>query len=163
MRRTRDRGIDRCGVGCTLAAMAFKYYASIKGTKQGQIASSSKGGNHRGSNWVPLVALLHGAGKPIDGKGGKLAVVIEHGGVAQKLLNAHLNNEALSEVVIESVDTNASSNERVAQRITLTNASISGYKTYVPHVTPGINAESHPTNPAREYLLEYRVVRISVG
>jgi type VI secretion system secreted protein Hcp len=120
---------------------SFQYYISIKGTKQGQFKAQSKGkGGKETEGWflvqsfdmqgeVPVQASQAGAAsgkrqhKP-------LTVSKEVDAASPLIYQALVTNEKLDEVVIETVGRpTTGQGEVVTERITLTNAFISDYKT----------------------------------
>lgn len=123
--------------------MALKAYVSFKGIKQGQFKGESKN-SQRQDKWMECVDFKMASSAPFDnqnsgqpnGKRGHTPMMItkEWGTASPQLLNAHFNDEVLSEVIVEFVGRPPTgAGEIVVQRITLTNAKIAGVK---PHIGP---------------------------
>lgn len=104
---------------------AFDTYISFKGAKQGQFKAATNGKNGKeAEGWFKIQSFDLPGGKP-------LSFTKEVDAASPLLLTAHVNNEKLSEVVIETVGRpTTGQGEVVTERITLTNATISSYKTY---------------------------------
>jgi Type VI secretion system effector, Hcp len=103
---------------------AFDAYISFKGSKQGQFKAEKTGKYGKETEgWFKIQSF--------DTPGKSLLVTKEVDAASPKLLQAHSTSETLVEVVIETIGRPASGQgESVAERITLTNATISTYKTY---------------------------------
>jgi len=119
--------------------MSFQFYVSVKGRTQGTIRGESTAAGRR-DKWTDLVDFKMGSESPIDGNTGRpkgarthqpVTITKETGPASRQLLNAHWSSEILDEVVVEIVGRPSSgAGETVVQRVTLTNATISGYRTY---------------------------------
>jgi len=124
--------------------MAADTYISFKGTKQGQFKAEKTGKYGKETEgWFGIQSFdLQGEvpvdatqpGKPTAQRQHKPLNIVREVDAASPLLRQALaTNETLSEVVIEIVGRPATGQgEAVAERITLTNATISSYKTYGP-------------------------------
>ena len=104
---------------------AFDTYISFKGARQGQFKAQTKGKYGRETEgWFKLQSFDQQGGNPF-------AFTKEVDAASPKLLQAHTTNETLETVIIETVGRpSTGSGEVVTERITLTNATISQYKTY---------------------------------
>jgi type VI secretion system Hcp family effector len=119
--------------------MSFHSYASFKGKTQGTLKGESDKAGRRGK-WSELVDFKLGVETPVDQNTGRakgarthqpFTITKETGVASPQLLNAHWNSEILDEIVIEIEGRpSKGSGEVVVQRITLTNATVSSYKTY---------------------------------
>jgi type VI secretion system Hcp family effector len=119
--------------------MAFQHYVSITGSKQGQF----KGGSTKGaskSKWGPVLSFAYGVESPRDASTGQsigkrnhgpLVITKETNSSSPQYVLAHLTNEYLVEVTVE---TRHPGTEAVTERITLTNAVIS--KVHEAHAIP---------------------------
>jgi type VI secretion system Hcp family effector len=114
----------------------FKNYASFKGTKQGQFkGESNKGKSGREADgWFELQSFDLGGESPVDasrsaaaGKGQHKPFTLtkEVDGATPKLLQAHVTNETLESIVIQTVN----EQNQASKTITLKNAIISEIKT----------------------------------
>ena len=122
--------------------MAYQFYASFKGTKQGQFKGGTRKAT-RGGKWVEILGcnyLLQSARDPSSGlptgqrRHSPLTITKEWDSSSPQLLDAFRTHETLLEVVIETAGrpgTGAGENE--VGRITLTNAVIVDVR---PHVGP---------------------------
>jgi len=109
--------------------MAFQYYTSFKGSKQGQLKGESTK-SKTPDKWVEIISVKMGSEVSFDSssggqpkgprKHGPIVITKENGASSPQLLQAHWQNEVFVEVVLEK-----RLSSHVAQRITLTNATIS--------------------------------------
>jgi len=137
--------------------MSFHSYASFKGKTQGTLKGESAKAERR-DKWTELVDFKLGAESPIDQNTGRpkgarthqpFTITKETGVASPQLRNAHWNSELFDEIVIEIEGRpSKGSGEVVVQRITLTNATISRYRTYSE-----ISGE-HTQRPSR-FLTDY--------
>jgi type VI secretion system Hcp family effector len=133
---------------------AFDTYISFKGSKQGQFKAATNGKYGKETEgWFKIESFdLQGevlvdastSAKPTAQKQRKpVNIIKEPDGASTLLRQALATNEALTEVVIELVGRPATGQgEVVTERITLTNATISQYKTYNGLENLSINYES---------------------
>jgi type VI secretion system secreted protein Hcp len=120
--------------------MSFHYYASFKGTKQGQLKGETIKAV-RSDKWVELSSFEMGSEVPVDPKSGRptgsrthapVVITKEWGGASPQLLDAHWRAELFDEVVIEIVGRpDTGKGETVVERITLTNAIIQVARLYI--------------------------------
>ena len=124
--------------------MAFQGYASIKGTKQGQIKGQPIPHKGKGTaSSIPLIAFEFGVQSPFDASGsatGKrqhkpVLLTVATGTAAAQLFQAYCNKELLSEVVIEPHQ------ETVVPRVSLTSASTSQFRQYSSSLTPSFGGQ----------------------
>ena len=115
---------------------AFKSYVSFKGTKQGQFkAESSKGKTSREADgWFEVQSFDLGGELPVNASRSAAAGKTQHkpftltkevDGATPKLLQAHVTNETLESIIIQTVN----EQNQASKTITLTNAIISEIKT----------------------------------
>jgi type VI secretion system Hcp family effector len=114
--------------------MSFTSYASIKGTKQGQLKAGSKKAG-RSDKFTEVIAFEMESSVAVDAKSGDvtghrtmspLILTMESGPWSPQLLQAHYTNEVLKEVVLEMVARQADGKKEVViERITLADAIIS--------------------------------------
>lgn len=117
--------------------MSFQSYVSLKGQKQGQLKGDSRQASRRGK-WIEVVEFKQGTEVPFDTATGRpsgrrshgpITITKENGVASPQLLSAHYSSEMFDEIVIETVGKRShSAPETVHQRITLTNASVCGYR-----------------------------------
>jgi type VI secretion system secreted protein Hcp len=119
--------------------MAFQYYVSIKGTKQGQFKGQSI--PHKGKGFassIPIMAFDFGVQSPFDASSGlptgkrqhkPVTVVVEAGPLSQQLYQAFRTGEVLTDVAIQTQP------EQVVPTVHLTNATIAKFEqtTVLPH------------------------------
>jgi type VI secretion system secreted protein Hcp len=120
--------------------MSFHYYASFKGTKQGQLKGETIKAV-RSDKWVELSSFEMGSEVPVDPKSGKptgsrthapVVITKEWGAASPQLLDAHWRAELFDEVVVEIVGRpDTGKGETVVERITLTNAIIQVARLYI--------------------------------
>jgi type VI secretion system secreted protein Hcp len=112
--------------------MAFQYYVSVKGTKQGQFKGESKPADGK-DKWIPVIGFDMNAEVPTDSTAGAatgkrqhkpIHIIKEAGPADPQIFQTLCNNEVLSEVAIETRQ-----QEQVVSRITLTNAQIAKFET----------------------------------
>jgi type VI secretion system Hcp family effector len=144
--------------------MSFHSYASFKGKTQGAFKGESTKAGRR-DKWTELVDFKMGAESPVDQNTGRpkgarthqpFTITKETGVASPQLLNAHWASEVFDEIVIEIEGRpSKGSGEVVVQRITLTNATISRYKTY-----SAVSGE-HTERPSRfltDYIFDYEKI-----
>ena len=131
--------------------MAFQGYASIKGTKQGQIKGQPIPHKGKGTaSSIPLIAFEFGVQSPFDASGsatGKrqhkpVLLTVATGTAAAQLFQAYCNKELLSEVVIEPHQ------ETVVPRVSLTSASTSQFRQYGSSLTPSFGGQGSSQSPS---------------
>ena len=150
--------------------MAFHYYISVKGTKQGQFKGES-GKNGQGSKWGEVLGFQYGEKSPRDQASGlasgkrqhsPLVIVKQVDSASPLFFQALRSSEVLSEVVLQKVLQPLNGNgggkpEPVAERITLTNATISSIDRYtalpVGHV-------SHPKDGYQKLQFNFEDIKI---
>jgi type VI secretion system secreted protein Hcp len=139
--------------------MAFNAYMSVKGKNQGQFKGESDKGA-RSDKWTEVLGFQMQSLRPVDAGSGKptgarthkpIVISKQFGAASPQLLSAHWSGEVLDEVVIEIVGgpgKGKGADEPVAQRITLTNATISS----VERFSGGVKK---PEAPSSKYLEQY--------
>jgi type VI secretion system secreted protein Hcp len=121
--------------------MAYEFYMTIEGAKQGKFkgeagrdASRVRAGKIAGIRFVTEVASPRdSAGGQASGKRAYKPILVtkEWGAASPQLFQALVSNEQIKTAVFEFVKTNANGEEYVYHRIKLTNASITGIKSYL--------------------------------
>ena len=130
--------------------MAYEFYISIEGQKQGKFKGESGRGapseegtdNDRslGSDKIAGVRFVSETSSPRDvatghasGKRTHKPILItkEWGAASPQLFQALVTNENLKSVLFEFVKTNAKGEEEIYHTITLTNAAVSNIKSYL--------------------------------
>jgi type VI secretion system secreted protein Hcp len=118
---------------------AFDTYISFTGTKQGLLKGQTAGkGGREKDGWFLVRSFEIGVETPTDAKSGTpkgarqkgpISITKEVDGASPQLLDAHYKSELFTTVIIEKVGRPQSgAAEVVTERITLTNATISDYK-----------------------------------
>jgi type VI secretion system secreted protein Hcp len=115
--------------------VAYEFYVKIQGKKQGQFKGESTRAGH--SDRLVGIAFSFEVDAPRDIATGQASgkrqhkpvlFVKEWGAASPQLYQAATTNEVLSSVVFEFVTTSADGEERVAETVTLTDATISKLK-----------------------------------
>jgi type VI secretion system secreted protein Hcp len=143
--------------------MSFQFYVSVKGQKQGQLKGEST--KSKGSDkWIEVASVEMHSGTPVDQAHGgptgqrthkPLVITRETDSASPQLLNAHWNNEVLTEVVVEK-----EFHGHITQRITLTNATISGLgRAFRPHGL-GPESTSHDTDTLEQYSFIFSKIQV---
>ena len=121
--------------------MAYEFYMTIEGAKQGKFkgeagrdASRVRAGKIAGIRFVTEVA------SPRDPAGGQalgkrtykpILITKEWGAASPQLFQALVSNEQIKTAVFEFVKTNPNGEEYIYHRVKLTNASITGIRSYL--------------------------------
>ncbi len=150
--------------------MAFQYYISVKGTKQGQFKGQNGKTGHS-TKGMEIIAFDYEVESPRDQASGlatgkrqhsPLVIVKKVDSASPLLFQAHLSSELLSEVVIQKVlqplnGRGANNSEAVAERITLTNATISSIHRYT--ALP-VGHASSPKDGYQKLQFDYEDIKI---
>jgi type VI secretion system secreted protein Hcp len=124
-------GFVVCAVGFVLPAQADTIYFSVKGAKLGQLKGEAPQPNLQ-DKMIGL-KFLHEVTSPRDVATGQaraarqhkpLVITKEWGAASPQLFQALVNNEVLTEVLIDFVGHDQNGQERLTHRIRLTNAAI---------------------------------------
>jgi type VI secretion system secreted protein Hcp len=124
--------------------MAYQFYVTIQGTKQGKfkgaVAGVPKARGSAGSGKIAGVRFLFQTTSPHDVATGQasgkrqykpIQITKEWDASSPQLFQALVNNEVLKSVLFEFVKTDASGKEFVYHTIKLTNATVSELKAYL--------------------------------
>ena len=120
--------------------MAYEFYVTIKGSKQGQFKGATDGPATKKSARISGVRFLAETVSPRDAATGQasgkrqhkpIMITKEWDAASPQPFNALVNNEVLTSVLFEFVKTSPQGAEYVYHTITLTNASVSDIKSYV--------------------------------
>ena len=120
--------------------MAFEFYVSVKGKKQGQFKGETKAPGGRAKDRFRGVAYVSEVISPRDAASGlptgkrqhrPIVITKEWGAASPQLFQALVTNEVLTAVVLEFVKTDPAGREVVYYRVTLTNAAVSDLRSYL--------------------------------
>jgi type VI secretion system secreted protein Hcp len=120
--------------------MAYEFYVSIKGTKQGTFKGDAAGGAKRAKGKIGGVKFSMETTSPRDAATGQatgkrihkpIVITKEWDAASPQLFNALVDNETLKIVLFEFVKTDPAGKEVVYYTITLTNAVVSNLRSYV--------------------------------
>jgi type VI secretion system secreted protein Hcp len=121
-----------------MCTMAQQLYVSIEATRQGRLKGESQSRGEKGR--IAGVRFTMETVSPRDVATGQASGKRQHkpilltkewGAASPQLYAALVANEVLKSVVFEFVKTDARGQETVFHRITLTNAAVSGVKSYL--------------------------------
>lgn len=122
--------------------MAYEYYLSIEGTKQGKFKGESDRQSHKDK--MPGFSFGSAITSPRDASSGQATGKRHHepviarkkvGAASPQIVQALCTNESLKSVLFEFVHTTKDGTEQVFYTIKLTNATISGHRTYLPDLS----------------------------
>ena len=118
--------------------MAYEFYVTIEGTKQGRLAGESKRAVHKGK--LPGIGFSYEVKSPRDTASGQASGKRQHGAVtftkewgaaSPQLFSALVSNEVIKSALFEFVRTNEIGVEHVFHTIKLTNASVTAIHQYI--------------------------------
>ena len=118
--------------------MAYQFYVTIIGAKQGQFKGEGTGKSHKGK--IPAVGFLYEVKSPRDIATGQASgkrqhnpvrITKEWGASSPQIFQALVTNEVLKSVLCEFVRADPKGQEEVYYTIKLTNASVSDLKQYL--------------------------------
>ena len=128
--------------------MAYHYFISVKGAKQGEF----KGENGKKPGVIPILGFSSGVTSPRDVATGQasgrrqhrpITIIKEWGEVSVQFFQALVTNEVLSPVDIRAVRTDASGKEQVYMEIHLTDVAVSGIQ-----IDPVVETHDHASLPS---------------
>jgi type VI secretion system secreted protein Hcp len=117
--------------------MAYEFYVSIEGTKQGKFKGESLREKHKEK--ISGLAFHYEVKSPRDAASGQasgkrqhspITITKEWGAATPQIFQALVTNEVLKQVLLEFVRTNANGEEEIYHKITLTEAAIVQLKQY---------------------------------
>ena len=121
--------------------MAYEFYISIEGAKQGAFKGDSTGGGAKSAKGrIGGVKFSFETSSPRDVATGQatgkrmykpIVVTKEWDAASPQLFNALVTNEVLKKVLFEFVKTNPDGQEEIYHTITLTNANVSNLHSYL--------------------------------
>ena len=118
--------------------MAYEFYVTIKGRKQGQFKGESLREREKGK--IPALRFVYAVKSPRDAATGQASGKRQHtpimitkqwGPASPQIFQALVTNEVLEQVLFEFIQTGADGAEEVYYTITLTNAAIADLKQYL--------------------------------
>ena len=130
--------------------MAYEYYVTITGEKQGAFKGETPRESQTGK--IPCLAFDYGVQSPRDVATGQpsgkrqhqpITITKEWGASTPQIFQALTTNERLPSVLFEFVRTTPEGLEEVHHTIKLTNATISSVKQYVGTVKHENTADTH--------------------
>jgi len=131
--------------------MAYEFYVSVKGKKQGQFPGESPRKAY--DTKIPCLAFDYAIESPRDAHTGQASgkrqhrpvqITKEWGKTSPMFFQALVNNEALDEIKMEFVKTDPKGAEIVHYQITLTNATVSSLHQFVESVRREATGGSGP-------------------
>ena len=117
--------------------MAYEFYVTIEGTKQGKFRGESPRDGHQDK--IACISYSYTLKSPRDAATGQasgkrqhqpVTITKEWGASSPQFFQACVSNEVLKSVLFEFIRTNSDGKEDVYQTVTLTNASISEFKQF---------------------------------
>ena len=133
--------------------MAYEFYISIKGAKQGTFKGDAVAGAKRAKGKIGGVKFSMETTSPRDAATGQatgkrihkpIVVTKEWDAASPQLFNALVDNETLKTVLFEFVKTDQAGKEVVYYTVTLTNAVVSNLRSYVDLTdTSGDSFDAH--------------------
>jgi len=118
--------------------MAYEFYVTVEGTKQGKLAGESNREAH--ADKLAGLAFHYSVGTPRESGSGMptgrrthqpVSFVKEWGAATPQLFHALTTNESIKSVLFEFINTDETGEEKVFHTIKLVNASIAEIKQYV--------------------------------
>ena len=118
--------------------MAYEFYVTIEGAKQGRLAGESKRAVHKGK--LPGIGFSYEVTSPRDTASGQASGKRQHGAVtftkewgaaSPQLFSALVTNEVIKSALFEFVRTNEIGVEHVFHTIKLTTASVISIHQYI--------------------------------
>jgi len=112
--------------------MAYEFYVTIEGTKQGKFKGESARKLHKEK--IPAIGFSHEVTSPRDVATGQSSGKRQHGAItfvkewgpsSPQIFQALTTNEVLKSVLFEFVATNSNGEEEIVDTIKLTNAAVS--------------------------------------
>ena len=144
--------------------MAYEFYVTVEGTKQGKFKQETRREAHEGK--LTGTAFRYSIASPRDAAtgmaGGKrlhrpISFVKEWGAATPQFFQALCTNEILKSVLFEFVKVDENGEEYVFHTIRLTNASVSEIEQYVED-TPG--SEAHETDPLERISMTFQRIEL---
>jgi type VI secretion system secreted protein Hcp len=142
--------------------MAYQFYMSVKGTRQGQFKGQSTKGKPN-SKWVQVHGFQYGVKSPLDTSSGQtlghrqhdpIVIIKQRDSSSPQLFQACCTKEVLSEVVIEFRQPGS---ETVVNRISLTNASIDKFE---PSRVFPVGVTHHPQKGYENVVFDYQNIKV---
>jgi type VI secretion system secreted protein Hcp len=118
--------------------MAYEFYVTIEGTKQGRFAGESPRSVHKGK--LAGIGFSYEVSSPRDSASGQATGKRQHGAVtftkewgaaSPQLFQALVSNEVIKSALFEFIRTNDVGVEYVFQTLTLTDAAVTGIHQYI--------------------------------
>lgn len=123
--------------------MAYEFYVTVEGQKQGRFRGESQREAHRGK--FPAFGFSYAVASPRDAATGQASGKRQHGPVtflkrwgaaSPQIFQALATNEVLPSVRFEFLETDPTGEEVVAETIKLVNATVSRFRRYVDRTLP---------------------------
>ncbi len=142
-----------------------RIYVSINATRQGPLKGEARD-PRRGGSWTPCLRYFYQVTSPLDAATGlssgrkqrsPILFTKEWGGSSPQLYQAMVTNEVLKTVIFEFVRTGPGGEERVFQRVTLTDATVSSIKQFVNYPQ---DAAPPDARALEDVSLAFRTLRI---
>jgi type VI secretion system secreted protein Hcp len=130
--------------------MAYEFYLTIKGKKQGQFRGESLREREKGK--IPAFGFLYEVKSPRDAATGQISgkrqhmpitITKEWGAASPQIFQALVTNEVLETVLFEIVQTTPEGTEEVYYTIKLINATIADLKQYLDETKQNPSFATH--------------------
>ncbi len=140
--------------------MAYEFYVTIKGKKQGPFKGESPKARYKDK--IPAVHFLYEIKAPRDVSTGQASgkrqhspvmITKEWGAASPQILQALVTNEMLDFVFFEFVRTNPAGEEEIYYTIRLTNATVCDLKQYV-------QAQPGPDHPLEDISFTFQKIEV---
>ncbi len=140
--------------------MAYEFYVTIKGKKQGQFKGESP--KTRYKDKIPAIRFLYEIKAPRDVSTGQasgkrqhspVTITKEWGAASPQIFQALVTNEILDPVLFEFVRTTPAGEEEIFYTIRLTNATVCDLKQYV-EIQPG------PDRPLEDISFAFQKIEV---
>jgi type VI secretion system Hcp family effector len=143
--------------------MAYEFYISIEGTKQGKFKGDSLREKWKGK--ITGISFHYEVKSPRDTATGQangkrqhqpLKITKRWGAASPQVFQALVTNEILKTVLFEFVTTDLNGEEQIFQTIKLLNASIIGFRPY----TSIVGVDNHNTDELEEVSFTFKRIEI---
>jgi len=147
--------------------MAYEFYVSIEGQKQGKFKGESPRDAHKAK--LPGVRFSYECVSPRDANTGQASGKRQHrpvtftkewGAASPQIFQALVTNEVLKTVLFEFVHTTPEGTEEVYHTVKLTNATVSGLQQFVGQSEEGSKGELYATRELETVSMTFQKIEI---
>ena len=147
--------------------MAYEFYVSIEGQKQGKFKGESPRDTHKAK--LPGVRFSYECVSPRDANTGQASGKRQHrpvtftkewGASSPQIFQALVTNEVLKTVLFEFVHTTPEGTEEVYHTVKLTNATVSGLQQFVGQSEEGSKGELYATRELETVSMTFQKIEI---